>query len=254
MIYLTGDTHNDFSKLSNKSLKKHNLKLTEDDYIIVAGDFGLCWAHDKNFKWNCKWFGERPFTTLWIQGNHENYDMIAEYPLEEWHGGLVRHIVRDKVILLERGQIFNIEGHTFFTFGGAASHDIPGGALDRNDPEFEIKLKERRRDWIPYRIIGESWWPQELPMEQELQTGLDNLEKADFTVDYVITHGCATDLQTAIVHYLNKPSKADVLTDYFQALEGKLHYKHWYFGHYHCCLQADEKHTVLYDDIFKLDE
>ncbi len=50
--------------------------------------------------------------------------MIAEYPLEEWHGGLVRHIVRDKVILLERGQIFNIEGHTFFTFGGAASHDI----------------------------------------------------------------------------------------------------------------------------------
>ena len=91
-------------------------------------------------------------------------------------------------------------------------------------------------------------------MEQELQTGLDNLEKADFTVDYVITHCCATDLQTAIVHYLNKPSKADVLTDYFQALEGKLHYKHWYFGHYHCCLQADEKHTVLYDDIFKLDE
>ena len=72
-------------------------------------------------------------------------------------------------------------------------------------------------------------------MEQELQTGLDNLAMADFTVDYVITHCCATDLQTAIVHYLNKPSKADVLTDYFQALEGKLHYKHWYFGHYHYC-------------------
>lgn len=39
--------------------------------------------------------------------------MIAEYPLEEWHGGKVRHIVRDKVILLERGQIFNIEGKSF---------------------------------------------------------------------------------------------------------------------------------------------
>lgn len=87
MIYLTGDTHNDFSKLSNKSLKKHDLKLTEDDYIIVTGDFGLCWAHDKTFDWNCKWFAERSFTTLWVQGNHENYDMIAEYPLEEWHGG-----------------------------------------------------------------------------------------------------------------------------------------------------------------------
>ena len=82
---------------------------------MFAGDFGLCWAHDKTFDWNCKWFAERSFTTLWVQGNHENYDMIAEYPLEEWHGGLVRHIVRDKVILLERGQIFKIDGHTFFT-------------------------------------------------------------------------------------------------------------------------------------------
>ena len=31
MIYLTGDTHNDFSKLSNKSLKKQGLKLTDDE-------------------------------------------------------------------------------------------------------------------------------------------------------------------------------------------------------------------------------
>ena len=76
MIYLTGDTHNDFSKLSNKSLKKHDLKIAEDDYIIVAGDFGLCWAHDKTFEWNRKWFAERSFTTLWVQGNHENYDII----------------------------------------------------------------------------------------------------------------------------------------------------------------------------------
>ena len=56
------------------------------------------------------------------------------------------------------------------------------------------------------------------------------------------------------MHYLNKQSKADILTDYFQKLEGKLQYKHWYFGHYHYCLQADEKHTVLYNDIIKLDE
>lgn len=180
--------------------------------------------------------------------------MIAEYPLEEWHGGLVRHIVRDKVILLERGQIFNIEGHIFFTFGGAASHDIPGGALERNDPDFALKLKDRCDNWILYRIVGESWWPRELPTAEELQTGLDNLAKVDYKVDYVITHCCATDLQAAIVHYLNKPSKADILTDYFQKLEGKLQYKHWYFGHYHYYLQTDEKHTVLYDDIVKLDE
>ena len=40
---------------------------------------------------------------------------------------------RDKVILLERGQVFEIDGKTFFTFGGAASHDIQGRILDRED-------------------------------------------------------------------------------------------------------------------------
>ena len=59
-----------------------------------------------------------PYTILWVQGNHENYDLIGEYPLEEWHGGKVRHIIRDKVILLERGQVFEIEGKSFFAFEG----------------------------------------------------------------------------------------------------------------------------------------
>ena len=39
--------------------------------------------------------------------------MIDEYPVEKWHGGKVRHIVRDKVILLERGQVFDIEGKRY---------------------------------------------------------------------------------------------------------------------------------------------
>lgn len=113
MVYLTGDTHNEFTRLSNKYFKKYDLEIGENDYIIVCGDLGLCWSKDKTFEWNCKWFAEKPYTLLWVQGNHENYDMIDEYPIEKWHGGNVRHIVRDKVILLERGQIFDIEGKSF---------------------------------------------------------------------------------------------------------------------------------------------
>ena len=45
--------------------------------------------------------------------------MIAEFPIEEWHGGKVRHIVRDKVILLERGQVFDINGKTIFYVWGS---------------------------------------------------------------------------------------------------------------------------------------
>ena len=85
------------------------MELTKEDYIIICGDFGLCWAKDKTFEYHCKNFAEKPYTILWVQGNHENYDMIGEYPLEEWHGGKARHIIRDKVILLERGQVFECQ-------------------------------------------------------------------------------------------------------------------------------------------------
>ena len=82
--------------------------------------------------------------------------MIKEYPKELWHGGMARHIVRDKVILLERGQVFEIEGKRFFTFGGAASHDIQGGILDLDDPEFMVK-RQRANQILP-SISGEKYF------------------------------------------------------------------------------------------------
>lgn len=99
MIYIMGDTHGDFARFSAKRLRRVGMELTQEDYIIICGDFGLCWAKDKTFEYHCKNFAEKPYTILWVQGNHENYDMIGEYPLEEWHGGKVRHIIRDGAVL-----------------------------------------------------------------------------------------------------------------------------------------------------------
>ena len=252
MIYLTGDTHGDFRRLSNKNQKKNEIHIGMEDYVIICGDMGLCWAKDKEFEWNCKWFAQTKFTTLFVPGNHDNYDMIAEYPLEEWHGGKVRHIVKDKVILLERGQIVDIDGYTFFTFGGGQTHDIEGGLFRKEDPDFKEKAYKARKKGLPYRIIGESWWEQELPSEEEMQEGLSNLAKVNYKVDYLITHCCASTMQAAIDHVIRRGCKPDRLTEYFEALEGKLTYKHWYFGHYHLNEKIDEKHTVLYHEIIQL--
>ena len=41
-----------------------------------------------------------------------------------------------------RGQVLTIEGKKIFTFGGAKSHDISGGILELNDPDFYDKRKE----------------------------------------------------------------------------------------------------------------
>lgn len=250
MIYITGDTHGDFERFGNRKLASRNLNLTEKDYVIVCGDFGLGWKNDGTFKYDCKFLAGKPFTILWIQGNHENYDMIKEFPLEEWHGGKVRHIIQDKVILLERGQIFEIEGKTFFTFGGAASHDVQGGILDRNDIDFAWLRKKAISNDLPFRIVGESWWKEEIPSEEEMSEGRRNLEAANNRVDYIITHCCATHIQEAI-----KPCyEADVLTEYFKELEEVVQYKHWYFGHYHDYADIGENHTLIYREIVPIED
>lgn len=252
-IYITGDCHGDFNKLSKKKVKGISFK--KNDYLIICGDFGLCWAKDKEFEYNCKLFSQRPYTTLWVQGNHENYDMIKEYPIEEWNGGKVRHIVRDKVILLERGQYFTIEGKTFFTFGGARSHDISDGILDRDKCVDEQDYRAERIWFIKmfghngmWRENHVSWWKEEMPSQEEMDEGLRVIEEHNNEVDYIITH-CASTITEQKLGYFDH----DKFTDYLNYFEHFVKFRHWYFGHYHQdATDENDKHTVIYHNILKL--
>ena len=250
-IYITGDTHGNFDRFTKKKRSKLPFQLCDDDYIIVCGDLGLLWCHDKEYEYNLDWLSRLPFTLLWVTGNHENYDMVKEFDLEEWNGGLVRHIIRDKVILLERGQVFNIEGKTFFTFGGAESNDISDGILDRSDPEFESKKAMAKKNGGNYRILGESYWKEELPNQNEIITAFDNLDNVGNKVDYIISHCASLSMQNKI-NINNHKKKNNILTNFFEALESELKYEHWYFGHYHLDQDIDDKHTVLYKKIIKI--
>lgn len=251
MLYVTGDTHGDFKRFTKAGRARLPFALTEEDSCIVCGDFGLLWEKGDALDYDLKWLSSLPFRILWVQGNHENYDIIAEYPLEEWNGGKVRHIVRDRIILLERGQVFCLEGKRVFAFGGASSHDVDGGILDRSSPNFREEARRACRSGLAYRILRESWWPEELPCEEELEEGLRNLERAGYEVDYVITH-CASDLaqKRLAEHYgidrwlFGYPP--DRLTEFFDQLEERLRFRRWYFGHYHDDVGLGEKHCLLY--------
>lgn len=259
MIYVTGDTHGEFDRFTKAWRNRLPFEMTEEDSCIVCGDFGLLWQKGGTLTYNLKWLSRLPFRILWVQGNHENYDMIAEYPIEEWNGGKVRHIVRDRIILLERGQVFHIEGKSFFTFGGASSHDIQGGILDKNSPEFAVKLRRAVRNDLPFRVLNETWWAAELPTDEEILEARKNLAAADYRVDYVITHCASTRIQKALEkyylgeepeHYLYAP---DRLTDYFNELDEKLRFQKWYFGHYHDHIVIDDRHTLLYHQIIPVE-
>ncbi len=251
MIYVTGDTHGDWMTRLKVDSFPEQKEMTKDDFVIVCGDFGI-WDNSKREKYNLGWLEDKQFTTLFISGNHENYDILDSLPVEEWHGGKV-NFIRPSVIHLMRGQIFSIENKTFFTFGGASSHDISAGILEPDDLDF--KDKKRRLDKDPfasYRINHVSWWERELPSEEEMQEGLDNLQKQNNKVDYIITHSPYTSLLRQMDGG-SGPYQRDILTDYLQKIKQNVEYKHWLFGHMHVNQTYHwERSSCLYEQIIRI--
>ena len=228
MIFITGDTHGDIDFAKLKIFADNNPNLTKNDFMIIAGDFGAVWNGD-TFERDLKPYTELPFTVLFVDGNHENFEILNSLPIEEWHGGNI-HKIKPNIFHLMRGQIFNIEGKTFFTFGGATSID-----------------KIYRTEYI-------SWWRQELPSYAELDEAIENLKKHNNSVDYIVTHSCG---ERALMYPPLKNRSFQMncypenhMLSYFEDI---VNYKHWYFGHYHMDAELGDKYTVLYQHIVRLE-
>lgn len=243
MIYVTGDCHGDIEKLDPKAFPMQN-EMTKDDYVIICGDFGLIWNYENESEYEKRylnWLNSRSFTTLFVDGNHENFTRLYDYPVEKWNGGLV-HKIRDSVLHLMRGEVFSINDKKIFAFGGASSHDVQDGILDMDEEE---KIYRLRKQGACFRIRDFSWWDLELPTDKEMQNGVNNLKNVNYKVDYVITHCCPSDIQALISRYY----KTDKLTDYLLEINKKLDFQKWFFGHYHINENINEKFTCLYEDI-----
>ncbi|KRU40633.1 metallophosphoesterase [Clostridium sporogenes] len=229
MIYITGDTHfpNDIEKLNELNFTEYK-NLTKKDYVIITGDFGGVWDNgEKELYWS-EWLHKKNFTTLFIDGNHENFDLLYQFPVEDKFGGKV-HKINDSIYHLMRGQVFNIDNSKFFTMGGASSTD-----------------KENRREHI-------TWWQDEIPNYNEMEEGLANLEKHNNKVDYILTHTCSSSiLQDINKIYGFQPKPEENLNKYLEIIEEKVKFKHWYFGHFHEDMEIDAKHTLLFEKIIKI--
>ena len=205
MIYACGDTHGSIHihKLNSENFPQGE-NLTKDDYVIVCGDFGLVWYDNGEDYWWRNWIDKKPWTTLFIDGNHENFTLLNNFSKEKWHGGTV-HKISDSIYHLCRGQVFEIDGKKIFTMGGAKSHD-----------------KFLRKEYV-------SWWPEEMPSYMEYEEALYNLEQNDWKVDYIFTHCAPTHIQQAI----NPTYQFDALTIFLDQIAAEAKFKKWYFGHYH---------------------
>lgn len=221
MIYVTGDTHADYdiSKLNTGRFPQQK-GLTKSDYVIICGDFGLVWDGSRREAYWQKWLSNKNFTTLFVDGNHENFDALRMIPHEEKFGGQVRQIAPD-IYHLDRGQVLTIDGQKIFTMGGARS-------VDKH-----------------LRIEHLSWWEEELPSKEEMDRAIEALDAVDWKVDYVISH-CAPK---SVQHRINPYYENDTLTSFFERVQQDLQFKRWYFGHYHTDKIIDEKFVALYQNV-----
>lgn len=228
-VFITGDIHGhiDIGRFNSDNFPAGK-ELTKDDYVIVCGDFGLVFYQtetDKEKYW-LDWLEDKPWTTLFVDGNHENFARLNAYPVEEWHGGKV-HKIRPSIIHLMRGQIFDINGYKWFTYGGAESAD---------------------RQWrTPY----ETWWPEETPSLEEYNEGVRNLRAVDFKVDYIITHAMPQSyLENFFYRAYTKPNHTPYQLQDFKSM---CEYRDWYCGHYHMDVSLDKTFHILYHKIIEVD-
>ena len=255
MIYVTGDCHGYFRKLSSKEFPEQR-EMTKSDIVIICGDFGAVWDRPESSddRYWLNWLNEKRFTTVFVDGNHENFDRLcSEFETVDFCGGKA-HKIRESLYHLMRGEIFDFEGLKFFAFGGASLHDISDGILSREDFDTELEYKRTLKQWRKerrlFRVNHVSWWAEELPSEEEYKNAEANLEKTGYKVDYVITHCAPQSIVNSVYTY--RREEPNELTKYFDVLMNRLTFKKWYFGHYHKDKDINNKFILLYDKIERI--
>lgn len=252
MIFITGDCHGEWGRFSTKNFPEQKA-MTRDDYVIVCGDFGI-WHDTESENWWLNWLEDKPFTLCFVDGNHENFDRLysGEFDTVDFHGGKA-HRIRENVFHLMRGYVFNICGNKIFAFGGASSHDIDDGILDRNDfvsdEDFNKTVHAWRRSGKSFRINHISWWEQEVPSKDEMKFGCRNLEENNNEVDFIVSHCCPQEISSLFSHGSYKPN---LLTAYFNKIAQTVSFSKWFFGHYHDDIQVTSEFIMLYTQIVRV--
>lgn len=101
------------------------------------------------------------------------------------------------------------------------------------------------------RTRGISWFPQEIPTEEEYEEGWRNLEKNDYSVDYIISHTGPEDVTSALC-YGSEYDEEMELRRYLQQVADNTSFTAWYFGHFHTDENLDDTFYCIYDEIVEL--
>lgn len=226
MIYITGDTHGDFDRIYAFC---EEYSTARGDIMIILGDAGINYYLNKRDEALKKSLAELPITLFCIHGNHEErpYE-IPSYEELQWHGGTVLfEPAYPNLIFAQDGEIYDFDGRSVLVIGGAYSVDKY------------------------YRLANNlRWFENEQPDEATKVYVENQLEKANWRVDTVLSHTCPRKFEPtwAFLPFVDQSQVDKSTEDWLDTIEERLTYEHWYFGHFH----VDEhygKATMMFKDV-----
>ena len=217
MLYVTGDIHADIRRLKGRAAKQ----LKKGDILLVCGDFGFLWDGSPKELRLLDWLGKRPYQILFVEGTHDNIDLLSGYPEETLYGGQVRRVSGNCCQLL-RGECYEIEGKRVFALGGGESTDMD------------------------IRVEGETWWSRELPSAEELAHARETLASLNQQVDYIITHSVAPTVNK----FLDREQmQINLLLAFLNEISETVQFKRWYFGSCHLDKAIPPKYCAVYQEV-----
>ncbi len=223
MVYVTGDMHGCLERLYDKEFRK----LKKSDVLIVCGDFGYIFDGSKTEKQVIDFFSKKKFVTAFVEGTHDNLETISRCRTTVWKGGKV-HRIKGNLLHLMRGQIFEIEGNKFFTFGGGESTD-----------------KDMRVD-------KGLWWREEEATPMEMADGARMLDEVGCKVDYIITHEPPSLVKSAMLLRRGDSDRVNKLNGYLEEIGRACTFKHWFFGSLHEDRVITDRHTCVYKKLIPI--
>lgn len=221
MVYITGDTHGDLSRFETKAMRR----LKKQDTLIICGDFGFIWDGSAAEQKVLKKLGRKKYTVAFLDGRHENYTLLKDYPTSDWNGGRVQ-IISGRLIHLMRGEIYTIEGKTFLTIGGGES------------PDHDL------------RAIAGTFWEEEIPSAADMANAMAHLRERDNRVDYILTH----EPSGKGSGYLSLGTPLNGVNLLFNPLEDTAHFTRWYFGCLHIDRPLSRGHRAVFQDVVPVEE
>lgn len=260
MLYCTGDTHGEIIKRFSFRRNPELRTLTDNDTMFILGDFGLPFGPQtmKETKNVFDFLMEKPWTTIVIGGNHEDYDFWESCPQTQIYDGAARQAkignILYPIFFIDHITILNIEEKHILCIPKAESHDI-WNLLDPNDTNFKRQKRILRKANLWFRVKHQTWWPQE---KMDINENIDFMEQHEKEYfDYILSHDAPSlILTTSLFSYgfcNHVPTEGE---RYLEMLRATLNFNQWIHGHFHFSggwnSIHDSRLKCLYTDIITL--